>query len=157
MKLNKQTLKRIIKEELEAVMNEEDLDEGMRDLFFGGALAMGGLAGANKAYDTFNPSQDNIEQVDDDYGPQDTRSDIQKSRSAISQYEQAAEDAAARGDFETAESNLNKLHQHMKLLKVKAEFGMGNFDTASEAVNYDIMGNVQKDLSQLQSSYGRNK
>ena len=29
MKLNKQTLKRIIKEELEAVMNEVELDEGM--------------------------------------------------------------------------------------------------------------------------------
>ena len=69
MKLTKETLKQIIKEELEAVMEEEELDEGMRDLFFGGALALGGLAGANKAYDTFNPSQDNIEQVED-YGPQ---------------------------------------------------------------------------------------
>jgi hypothetical protein len=152
MKLTKQTLKQIIKEELKAVMEEEELDEGMRDLFFGGALALGGLAGAGKAYDTFNPSQDNIEQVDDFSGPLDTRTDIQKSRSDIDMYRQAAEEAAKRGDFETAEKNLNKLHHHMKLLKVKAEFMSGDFD-AAKSVKYDEVGKVQQDLDLLKSRY----
>lgn len=35
MKLTKQTLKRIIKEELDAVVNEQDLDEGLFDFFKG--------------------------------------------------------------------------------------------------------------------------
>jgi len=35
MKLTKETLKRIIKEELDAVVNEEDLDEGLFDFFKG--------------------------------------------------------------------------------------------------------------------------
>ena len=154
MKLTKETLKRIIKEELEAVMNEEDLDEGMRDLFLGGALAMGGLAGAGKAYDTFNPNQDRIEQVDDDYGPQDTRSKIEKSRSEINQYDQAAEDAAARGDFDEAKKQLRKKHSALEWVERNAAFATGGFDDAG-SVDYDLMGNVQKDLSQLQADYAR--
>jgi hypothetical protein len=153
MKLNKQTLKRIIKEELEAFMEEEELDEGMRDLFLGGALAMGGLAGANKAYDAYN--QDRIEQVDDyPEGPQDTRNKFEKSRAAIDQYQQAAEDAAARGDFDEAERQLYKLHSHLKMIKVDAAFATGGFDAAGN-VEYDLMGNIQKDLGELQADYAR--
>lgn len=154
MKLTKETLKRIIKEELEAVLNEEELDEGMKDWLLGGALALGGIAGANKAYDTFNPNQDNIEQVDDFSGPIDTRTDIQKSRADIEQYQDAAEAAAKRGDFKEAKRQLHNLHHHMKLLKVKSEFVTGNFD-AAKSVDYDVMGNVQKDLQDLQMTYGR--
>tara|TARA_Y100001937_G_C6961474_1_gene259079 strand:- start:121 stop:621 length:501 start_codon:yes stop_codon:yes gene_type:complete len=151
MKLTKETLKRIIKEELEAVINEEELDEGMRDLFLGSALAMGGLAGANKAYDAYN--QDRIEQVED-YGPQDTRNKIEKSRSAIQQHEQAAEDAAARGDFKEAERQLFKLHKQLESVELDAAFATGGFDAAGE-VDYDLLGNVQKDLAELQADYAR--
>ena len=154
MKLTKETLKRIIKEELESIMEEEDLDEGMRDLFLGGALAMGGLAGANKAYDTFNPNQDRIEQVDGDYGPRDTRNKIEKSRSAIQQHEQAAEDAAARGDFKEAERQLFRLHKQLESVELDAAFATGGFDAAGE-VDYDLLGNVQKDLAELQADYAR--
>ena len=154
MKLTKETLKQIIKEELEAVMNEEELDEGMRDLFLGGALAMGGLAGANKAYDTFNPNQDRIEQVDDDYGPKDTRNKFEKSRSAIEQHEQAAEDAAARGDFKEAERQLMRYHKQLESVELDAAFATGGFEAAGE-VDYDMLGNVQKDLAQLQADYAR--
>ena len=153
MKLTKETLKRIIKEELEAVMEEEELDEGMRDLFLGGALAMGGLAGANKAYDTYN--KDRIEQVDDyPEGPQDTRNKIEKSRSAIQQHEQAAQDAAARGDFKEAENQLFKYHKQLESVALDAAFATGGFDAAGE-VDYDLLGNVQKDLAQLQADYAR--
>tara|TARA_R110001592_G_scaffold81527_1_gene241917 strand:+ start:6788 stop:7273 length:486 start_codon:yes stop_codon:yes gene_type:complete len=155
MKLTKQTLKQIIKEELEAVMNEEELDEGMKDWLLGGALALGGAAGADIAYDTFNPNQDNIEQVDDyPEGPQDTRNKIEKSRSAINQYEQAAEDAAARGDFDEAEKQLRKKHSALEWVERNAAFATGGFDDAGN-VDYDSMGNVQKDLSQLQADYAR--
>ena len=153
MKLTRQALKQIIKEELEAVMNEAELDEGMKDLFLGGALAMGGLYGANKAYDTFSPSQDNIEQVED-YGPQDTRNKIEKSRSAIQQHEQAAEDAAARGDFKEAERQLFRLHKQLESVELDAAFATGGFEAAGE-VDYDLLGNVQKDLGQLQADYAR--
>ena len=153
MKLTKETLKRIIKEELEAVMEEEELDEGMRDLFLGGALAMGGLAGANKAYDAYN--QDRIEQVDDyPEGPRDTRNKIEKSRSAIQQHEQAAEDAAARGDFKEAERQLFRLHKQLESVELDAAFATGGFDAAGE-VDYDLLGNVQKDLAELQADYAR--
>ena len=154
MKLTNKQLKQIIKEELEAVMNEEELDEGMKDWLLGGALALGGIAGANKAYDTFNPNQDNIEQVDDFSGPLDTRTDIQKSRAEMDQYKDAAEEAAKRGDFETAESNLGKYHHLMKLLKTKAEFMSGDFDAAKK-VEYDEVGKIQKDLDFLKSRYER--
>ena len=155
MKITKETLRQIIKEELEAVMEEEELDEGMRDLFLGGALAMGGLAGASKAYDTFNPNQDRIEQVDDyPEGPQDTRNKIEKSRSAIRQHEQAAEDAAARGDFKEAERQLFRLHKQLESVELDAAFATGGFEAAGE-VDYDLLGNVQKDLGQLQADYAR--
>jgi hypothetical protein len=153
MKLNKETLKRIIKEELDAVMNEEDLDEGMRDLFLGGALAMGGIAGANKAYDTFNPNQDNIEQVDDDYGPQDHRNDLQKSSAELQHHRDAAESAAKQGDFDAAKGHLDNYHSHMNRAAAKAKFQMGDFDGA-KADHGHGQDAVQKDLSQLKARYG---
>ena len=152
MKLTKQTLKRIIKEELEAVMNEEDLDEGMRDLFLGGSLAMGGLYGANKAYDTFNPSQDNIEQVED-YGPQDTRSKIQKSRDQLQHAQDAAESAAKQGDFDAAEDFLRDYHGQMTRLEAEAKFLTGK-DTSNIGANHGPDA-VQRDLDFLKSKYGR--
>ena len=154
MKLNKQTLKRIIKEELDAFMNEEDLDEGMKELFLGGALAMGGLAGADAAYDTFNPNQDNIEQVEDDYGPKDFRNKFQKSSAELQHFQDAAESAAKQGDFDTAQDALVDYHQAMNMSAAKAKFLTGDFDGAKADHGHGPEA-VQKDLSQLKARYGR--
>ena len=154
MKLNKETLKRIIKEELDRVMADEDLDEGMKDFALGSALALGGLAGANKAYDTFNPNQDNIEQVDDDYGPKDSRNKLQKSRAGLQHHRDAAESAAKQGDFDAAKVHLNSYHSQMNRAAAKAKFQMGDFDGA-KADHGHGRDAVQKDLSQLKARYGR--
>jgi hypothetical protein len=66
MKLTKETLRRIIKEELDAVLNEEELDEGIRDYMLGGALALG--VGAANLPDTSGMTisgSDQVVQVDD--------------------------------------------------------------------------------------------
>lgn len=152
MKLTKQTLKRIIKEELQAVMEEEELDEGMRDLFFGGALALGGLAGANKAYDTFNPSQDNIEQVED-YGPQNLRNKFQQSSAELQHFQDAAESAAKQGDFDSAEEFLRKYHGHMTRIEAEAKFMTGK-DTSNVGADHGPEA-VQRDLDFLKSRYER--
>jgi len=153
MKLSKETLKQIIKEELTAVLNEEELDEGMKDWLLGGALALGGIAGANKAYDTFNPNQDNIEQVDDFQGPRDTRTDIQKSKAKLQHHQDAAESAAKQGDFDSAESHLRSYHSEMTRIEAAAKFMTGK-DTSNIGANHGPDA-VAKDLQQLKSIYGR--
>ncbi len=152
MKLTKETLKQIIKEELEAVMEEEELDEGMRDLFLGGALAMGGLAGTSKAYDTFNPNQDRIEQIED-YGPENLRNKFQQSSAELKHYQDAAESAAQQGDFDLAEKFLRKYHEHMTRIEAEAKFMTGK-DFSDIGANHGPEA-VQKDLDYLKSTYGR--
>ena len=154
MKLTKQTLKRIIKEELDNIANEEDLDEGMKDWALGGALAMGGLAGANKAYDTFNPDQDNIEQVDADYGPKDFRNKFQKQSGQMQHFQDAAESAAKQGDFDAAYDFLVDYHQAMNISDAKASFQAGDFDGAKGDHGHGREA-VQKDLNRLKARYGR--
>tara|TARA_R100000388_G_scaffold93869_1_gene79488 strand:+ start:781 stop:1242 length:462 start_codon:yes stop_codon:yes gene_type:complete len=153
MKLTKETLKQIIKEELEAVLKEEELDEGMRDLFFGGALALGGLAGANKAYDTFNPNQDRTELVDDDYGPENLRNKFQQSSAELKHYQDAAESAAKQGDFDLAAKFLRKYHGQMTAIEGEAKFMTGK-DFSDIGANHGPEA-VQKDLDYLKSIYGR--
>ena len=153
MKLTKQALKQIIKEELTAVLNEEELDEGMSDWLLGGALALGGIAGANKAYDTFNPNQETTHQVDDFQGPKDTRTDIQKSKAKLQHHKDAAESAAKQGDFDSAERHLRSYHSEMTRIEGAAKFMTGK-DTSNIGADHGPSA-VAKDLQQLKSIYGR--
>ena len=152
MKLSKETLKQIIKEELTAVLNEEELDEGMKDWLLGGALALGGIAGGNYAYDTHNANQDNIEQVED-AGPQNLRNKFQQSSAELEHYQDAAESAAKQGDFDLAEKFLKKFHSHMTRIEAEANFMTGK-DTSNIGADHGPAA-VARDLQQLKASYGR--
>jgi len=153
MKLTKQVLKQIIKEELTAVLNEEELDEGLKDWLLGGALALGGAAVADHVYDTSNPNQDTTHQVDDFQGPKDTRTDIQKSKAKLQWHKDAAESAAKQGDFDSAESHLRSYHSEMTRIEAAAKFMTGK-DTSNIGANHGPDA-VARDLQQLKASYGR--
>ena len=154
MKLTKQTLKRIIKEELEKVIGEEQLDEGWKENM---AMALG-LAGAGVGVaNSYEPSSfggEPTHQVEyEDEGPRDFRNKFQKSSAELQHHQDAAESAAKQGNWDQVESHLRDYHGHMTRIEAEAKFMTGK-DFSDIGANHGPEA-VQKDLQQLKMRYGK--
>ena len=153
MKLTKQTLKRIIKEELEKVLEEEQLDEGWKENMAMALGLMGAGVGATKAYDAPSFGGEPTHQVEyEDEGPRDFRNKFQKSSAELEHHRDAAESAAVQGNWDQVESHLRDYHSQMTRIEAEAKFMTGQ-DTSDIGAKHGPEA-VQKDLQQLKARYG---